>query len=33
LPAGEEAIDNEMPEDPAEQTTWERFKSSLMMDV
>ena len=33
LPAGEEAIDNEMPQDPAEQTTWERFKSSLMMDV
>ena len=33
LPAGEEAIDNEMPEDPAEQTTWERFKSSLLMDV
>lgn len=32
LPAGEEVIDNEMPEDPSEQTTWERFKSSLMMD-
>jgi outer membrane protein TolC len=33
LPEGEEAIDNEMPEDPEEQTGWERFKASLFMDV